>query len=175
MSSKKCARCGMVNFIEADICKRCKGPLNGPSDAGPSQSAPEQETSVKQTLPTELSYSNPNLITCPHCNHEISRDAATCPQCGCRSRLKAIPQWERIVLLLLLLGLLSYGYYNIAERRDKAAREAEELGRENMQRYNELQQSNSPERLQEIQRYEELRRKQQEEHERIMRQYSSDN
>lgn len=67
MSNLKCPACGLVNFADAEVCKRCGANLPVPG----AQTAPPRERPI-----------NPNLNPCPDCAHPVSRQAEACPQCG---------------------------------------------------------------------------------------------
>lgn len=60
-SSKKCPRCGLVNFSDAEACKRCGNDLTAQSEPPPPA---------------------PKLFPCPDCGKEISTSAAMCIHCG---------------------------------------------------------------------------------------------
>lgn len=57
MNSKKCLDCGLVNFLEADFCRRCG-------------------KAIAQTV------GNLNLFACPDCANSCSKNANNCPHCG---------------------------------------------------------------------------------------------
>jgi RNA polymerase subunit RPABC4/transcription elongation factor Spt4 len=71
MSNVKCPQCGLVNFADAEKCKRCGADLAGaPEAVAPRQSA---DTAAPD---------NPKLAPCPDCGKMISKNAESCPQCG---------------------------------------------------------------------------------------------
>ncbi len=59
-SNIKCPQCGLVNFADAEVCKRCTAELK------------EVQSAAK----------NPNLIQCPDCGRPVSKQAESCPHCG---------------------------------------------------------------------------------------------
>jgi TM2 domain-containing membrane protein YozV/RNA polymerase subunit RPABC4/transcription elongation factor Spt4 len=72
--SKRCYSCGLINFDDAEICKRCGSTLLG----------------------------NPHLFPCPDCGHLMSRRASQCPQCGWTLQpVVAKPAWNPGVAAVL--------------------------------------------------------------------------
>src|SRR6267143_5350740 len=67
MSSVKCPQCGLVNFADAQVCKRCGSELTVDS-AVPSASSVDRLAS--------------SLVNCPDCGRGCSTFAEHCPQCG---------------------------------------------------------------------------------------------
>ena len=60
MSTIKCPKCGLINFAEAESCKRCGAEL----------------------ATVQIAADNPKLTQCSDCGNPVSRQAETCPNCG---------------------------------------------------------------------------------------------
>lgn len=78
MSSVKCPQCGLVNFANADACKRCGAKL---SEINPETEAPPMAGEASAP-PSAQFTGKPNLYPCPDCDHMVSSRAVACPQCG---------------------------------------------------------------------------------------------
>ena len=50
------------------------------------------------------------LVKCIECDHEISTEAKTCPNCGARNRAYK-SKTGRVILLIILLGVLGFVSY----------------------------------------------------------------
>lgn len=57
MSSTKCSQCGLVNFLSAEHCKRCKASLSAPE--APEESAASPDEAVAQSASDSTSESIP--------------------------------------------------------------------------------------------------------------------
>jgi uncharacterized membrane protein YvbJ len=92
-NSAKCPECGLVNFATAEECKRCGTALTkSGNQAGGSN--PEATPSAQVDLLRSENYEFgkwqlPNLTACPDCNHQVSHQAISCPNCG---RVFTMPQ-----------------------------------------------------------------------------------
>src|SRR5438270_5835725 len=63
-NQKRCPQCGLVNFADAEVCKRCGASFDGATQTGP---APRKAS---------------NLLPCSECEHLVSTTALSCPNCG---------------------------------------------------------------------------------------------
>ena len=95
MSNVKCLSCGMVNFATDEKCKKCGADLK--------QQVEKQQVERSKLTP------------CPDCEHMISRQAESCPQCGRFIQRLGVTVdrkgWARtiasgVALVYLLMGLL---------------------------------------------------------------------
>lgn len=67
MNNKKCSSCGFINFITAEVCKKCEAPLAAPVEAltapvqvpraAPSEAPPAAEYADPQAPPVDANYS----------------------------------------------------------------------------------------------------------------------
>jgi len=110
-NSAKCTECGLVNFAVAEVCKRC----------GVALAKPSAEVDTPRSESYEFGkWQLPNLTACPDCNHQVSNQAASCPNCG---RVFEKPQIQvststegkifgisrKVVGILAALGILFVG------------------------------------------------------------------
>ncbi|MCA1643252.1 MAG: hypothetical protein LC785_15190 [Acidobacteria bacterium] len=120
VGSVKCAGCGLVNFANAEVCKRCGkafGKVEGESEPSNSE--------LPQSAQTEAQVSHsPNLTPCPDCAHLCSRMAEACPNCG-----RFLQQIERpkkrmvgkVVSACVLVAVLACALLILAATRREAA------------------------------------------------------
>ena len=59
-SSLKCPQCGLTNFADAEVCKRCSAALKD----------------------VQAAAKNPKLSQCTDCGNPVSNQAESCPHCG---------------------------------------------------------------------------------------------
>lgn len=111
MNSNRCPQCGLVNFADAEVCKRCGATLSVPA-AEASTTAPAAELSQQAPRPF-----NPNLYPCPDCGHMVSRQAEACPQCGrFFQRFKMVVDrsgWAGTIALGILLIFILFVLLNV--------------------------------------------------------------
>lgn len=67
MSSQKCPQCGLTNFANDSVCKRCNALLELRSQAA--ETSPSKNSTVA-------------LLSCPVCKAQVSSQAPSCPKCG---------------------------------------------------------------------------------------------
>jgi uncharacterized membrane protein YvbJ len=92
-NSTKCTECGLVNFAAAEVCKRCGVALtkqgNQRLEPDPASAPSAQVDPVRSESYEFGKWQLPNLAPCPDCNHQVSNQAITCPNCG---RVLTTPQ-----------------------------------------------------------------------------------
>jgi hypothetical protein len=64
------------------------------------QKNPEQ---LQESLP----HSTPNLIKCPDCGSEVSKQAKECPNCGSPKKVNGYLYWPFMIILLIIVALLN--------------------------------------------------------------------
>lgn len=80
MSSKKCPLCGLVNYVSAEVCKRCNANLKQESVVLP-EAAPE-DLPIAEPAASLQPLFDLRLVMCPDCDHMVSPHAESCPSCG---------------------------------------------------------------------------------------------
>ena len=84
----KCPKCGVATKLKVDSV------LNDITNA-----EKKENSSVKNF--------NNNLILCPDCEIEISKNADRCPHCGCSFRKEHISIWEIIGIIFFIDVILT--------------------------------------------------------------------
>jgi hypothetical protein len=74
-----CPECGQKNISKLKICNRCGAALR-PVESRWTQQEDIKNTENKEQRPQDADFSN--LMNCPDCKREISRNAPNCPGCG---------------------------------------------------------------------------------------------
>jgi len=74
-----CPECGQKNISKLKVCNRCGASLR-PVESGWTQQEYTETPEDTEQSPPDADFSN--LMTCPDCKREVSRNAPNCPGCG---------------------------------------------------------------------------------------------
>ena len=100
MNSIKCPSCGLVNFADADSCKRCGSDLAAPAAGAAAADA------LPAFAPGTTTADPGALRVCAGCRMPYDKSAWRCPHCGQMLGSDKLGLGPRVALFLIPLFIL---------------------------------------------------------------------